>query len=86
MVYPKVLFPPNFIIKVQGSQREGRPGCGPGSVAAKAFPKVIAAGLTRLIAAVMVSQEGVDKASKAGSPSPRCQNSEVFWSTLSTTP
>ena len=44
--------------------RAGKPGCGPGSKAASSFPKVIAAALPRLIKAVVISVEGIEKLGK----------------------
>lgn len=57
------------ILLLQGCLREGRPGCGPGSAAAEAFPRVVAAALPRLVSAVMIFSEGVEKASKVHSTS-----------------
>ena len=49
---------------LQGCRKEGKPNCGVGSVAYKAFPKVIAAALPRLVKALTGSREEIEKLSR----------------------
>lgn len=52
---------------VQSSLKPGRKGCGPDTPAGQAFPRVVAAALPRLVAAVVAAQDGAQKAEKARS-------------------
>lgn len=49
---------------LQSSLKPGRKGCGPDGAAGQAFPRVVAAALPRLVAALASAQDGAQKAEK----------------------
>ncbi len=55
---------------LQSCLKPGRKGCGPDGAAGQAFPRVIAAALPRLVAALAGDRDGAAKAEKARARAP----------------